>query len=188
MVTIYDIANPFYPEIAEAVENTVRQHEYQMLLCNTHYDFALGRLQMERLMSRWVDGYIIMGSSMDFDDVNAYFQQGHAIVLCDWQENETPPGIPQARVDFYRAGQLAAEHLLSLGHRYIAVIVDEPHQTLRLEGFKSRVFEGKVIQSLYSLNTRTLELEVLPVLNSSYSHLTIECCYSCEGSISGCMS
>ncbi|MBV9231550.1 MAG: LacI family DNA-binding transcriptional regulator [Chloroflexi bacterium] len=131
------VANPFYPEIIDAIENIVREHEYQTLFCNTHYDFALGRQQMERLMSRWVDGYIIMGGSMDIADITRYFQQGHPIVLCDWQENESPQGIPHVSVDFYRAGQLAAEHLLALGHRRIAVIVDEPQQTLRLEGFRS---------------------------------------------------
>ena len=132
-----NIANPFYPEIIEAVEKFVREHEYQTLFCNTHGDFALGRQQMERLMSRWVDGYIIMGSSMDIADITRYFQQRAPIVLCDWQENESPVGIPQVSVDFYRAGQLAAEHLLALGHRHIAVIVDEPQQTLRLAGFRS---------------------------------------------------
>ncbi len=132
-----NIANPFYPEIIEAVENIVREHEYQTLFCNTHGDFALGRQQMERLMSRWVDGYIIMGSSMDIADITRYFQQRVPIVLCDWQENESPVGITQVSVDFYHAGQLAAEHLLALGHRHIAVIVDEPQQTLRLAGFRS---------------------------------------------------
>lgn len=131
------IANPFYPELMEAIEKIVREHEYQTLFCNTHYDFALGRQQMERLMSRWVDGYIIMGSSMHIADITHYCQQDVPLVLCDWQENESPVGIPQVSVDFYRAGQLAAEHLLALGHRRIAVIFDEPQQTLRLEGFRS---------------------------------------------------
>ena len=131
------ITNPFYPETMEAVETIVREHEYQTLFCNTHGDFALGRQQMERLVSRWVDGYIIMGSSMDIADVTYYFQQGQPIVLCDWQENESPHGIPQVTVDFFRAGQLAAQHLLDLGHRDLAIIVDEPQQTLRLEGFRS---------------------------------------------------
>ncbi len=128
---------PFYPEIMEAIENIVREYEYQTLFCNTHGDFALGRQQMERLMSRWVDGYIVMGSSLDIADLTSYFQQGVPIVLCDWQENETPVGIPHVSVDFYRAGQLAAEHLLALGYRHIAIIFDEPQQRLRLEGFQS---------------------------------------------------
>jgi LacI family transcriptional regulator, galactose operon repressor len=132
-----NIANPFYPEIAGAVENMAREHEYQVLLCNTHQDFDLGRQQMERFVSRWVDGYIIMGSSMDIADISQHFQQGHPIVLCDWQENESPVGIPQVSVNFYRAGELAAEHLLVLGHRCIAIIGDEPQQTLRQAGFRA---------------------------------------------------
>ncbi|HLG77635.1 MAG TPA: substrate-binding domain-containing protein, partial [Ktedonobacteraceae bacterium] len=100
-------------------------------------NFELGRQQMERMLSRWVDGYIIMGSSMDIADVRQYFHQGLPIVLCDWQENEAPEDIPQVSVDFYRAGQLAAQHLLDLGHRKLGVIFDEPQQTLRLEGFLS---------------------------------------------------
>ncbi|MBA2679137.1 MAG: LacI family DNA-binding transcriptional regulator [Ktedonobacteraceae bacterium] len=131
------ITNPFYPEIVGAIEQTASERDYQILFSNTHLDFALGRQRMERMMSRWVDGYIIMGCSMDIADVVNYFQQGLPIVLCDWQENEVPQGIPQVSVDFYRAGQLAAQHLLDLGHRNVAVISDEPQQTLRMEGFVS---------------------------------------------------
>lgn len=131
------IANPFYPEIVEAIEQTAGKHDYQTLFCNTHFDFALGRRQMERMIGRWVDGYIIMGASMDFVDVRAYFQQGRRMVLCDWQENEMPEEIPQVSVDFFRAGQLAAEHLLALGHRHVGVIVDAEPQSLRLQGFQA---------------------------------------------------
>jgi DNA-binding LacI/PurR family transcriptional regulator len=131
------IANPFYSEIVEAIEQTAEQQDYQTLFSNTHFDFALGRKQMERMIGRWVDGYIIMGASMDFVDVRTYFQQGRRIVLCDWQENEMPKEIPQVSVDFLLAGQLAAEHLLSLGHRHVGVIVDAEQQSLRLQGFQS---------------------------------------------------
>jgi len=122
-------------------------------------NFELGRQQMERMMSRWVDGYIIMGSSMDIVDVHAYFQQGLPLVLCDWQENEAPEGIPQVSVDFYRAGQLAAHYLLDLGHRKLGVIFDEPQQTLRLEGFLSALEEAQIIlpASMKQVSSSTLE-------------------------------
>lgn len=153
------ITNPFYPEIVEAVERTARERDYQTLFCSTHLDFATGRQQMERMMSRWVDGYIIMGTSMDIADITEYFQQGLPIVLCDWQENEVPEGIPQVSVDFFRAGQLAAEHLLELGHSRVGVIFDEPQQTLRLEGFLS-VWQaaGKTLsQAMRQVSASTLE-------------------------------
>jgi DNA-binding LacI/PurR family transcriptional regulator len=150
------IANPFYPEIAEAIERTAGQRGYQMLLCNTYYDFQQGRQHLERLVSRWVDGIIVMGSSMDIADLVTHFRRGLPIVLCDWQENESPRGIPQVSVDFRRAGALAAEHLLSLGHRQIGIIVSEPQQTLRLEGFRAALqaaglpLEDEMIQQGHS--------------------------------------
>jgi DNA-binding LacI/PurR family transcriptional regulator len=131
------IANPFYPEIAEEIERIAGQKNYQVLLCNTHCDPKLGRLHLERLESRWVDGAIVMGISMDIADIQAHAAQGLPTVLCDWQENESPRGIAQVSIDFYQAGALAAQHLLDLGHRDLAIIVDEPLQTLRLEGFRS---------------------------------------------------
>jgi DNA-binding LacI/PurR family transcriptional regulator len=131
------IANPFYPEIAEAIERTANQHGYQMLLCNTLYDSALGLQHLDRLVSRWVDGIIVMGSSMDISAVSAQFRRGLPTVLCDWQEDEAVGDIPQVSVDFRTAGKLAAQHLLELGHRQPAIIVDEPQQTLRLEGFRA---------------------------------------------------
>jgi DNA-binding LacI/PurR family transcriptional regulator len=138
------IANPFYPEIAEEIEHIAQVHGYQLLLCNTHYDSALGQQHLERLVSRWVDGIIVMGSSMDIADIDRQFQRGLPMVLCDWQENESSLTIPQVRVDFHHAGKLAAQHLLSLGHRKIGIIVDEPQQTLRLEGFRAALQEEQI--------------------------------------------
>lgn len=131
------IANPFYPEFAEAIERTANQHGYQILLCNTLYDSVSGQQHLDRLVSRWVDGIIVMGGSMDIAPISAQFQRGLPTVLCNWQENEPVEGIPQVSADFRRAGMLAAQHLLSLGHRRMAIIVDEPQQTLRLEGFRA---------------------------------------------------
>lgn len=146
------IANPFYPEIAEEIERIAGQHNYQVLLCNTHCDPTLGRLHLERLESRWVDGIIVMGISMDVADIQDRFTRGLPTVLCDWQENESPEHIPQVSIDFYQAGALAARHLLDLGHRRLAIIVDEPLQTLRLEGFRATLQEAGV-----SLSTEMIQ-------------------------------
>ncbi|GCE12171.1 LacI family DNA-binding transcriptional regulator [Tengunoibacter tsumagoiensis] len=138
------IANPFYPEIAEEIEHLVAQQDYQVLLCNTRGDAQLGRKHLERLQGRWVDGIIVMGISMDVADIQVHFNQGLPTVLCDWQENESPEGIPQASIDFYQAGALAAHHLLEIGHRKLAIIVHEPLQIHRLEGFRSTLAEAGI--------------------------------------------
>jgi LacI family transcriptional regulator len=153
------IANPFYPEIADAIERTANQHGYQMLLCNTYYDFARGRQHLERLVNRWVDGIIVMGSSMDIGDLLKQYQRGLPVVLCDWQENEASLQIPQVSVDFCHAGSLAAQHLIEAGHRQIAIIFDEPQQTLRFEGFQATLLEAgiELPSSMIQRGNSTLE-------------------------------
>ncbi len=150
------IANPFYPEIAEVIERTAHRNGYQMLLCNTLYDSAVGLQHLNRLVSRWVDGIIVMGASMDITAISTQFKRGLPTVLCNWQENEVVEDIPQVSADFRLAGRLAAEHLLDLGHRRIAVVADEPQQMLRLEGFRAAMqsagvpLEDEMIQQGHS--------------------------------------
>ena len=153
------IANPFYPEIAEAIERTAHQHGYQMLLCNTMYDSALGQQHLDRLVSRWVDGIIVMGVSMDLSAISDHFQRGLPTVLCNWQENEEVKDIPQVSADFRHAGRLAAQHLLGLGHRRIAIIVDEPRQIHRLEGFREELLaaDSPLSNELIEQGDSTLE-------------------------------
>ncbi len=72
----------------------------------------------------------------------AQFQRGFPVVLCDWQENEIAVQMPQVSVDFRLAGALAAQHLIALGHERMAIIFDEPQQSLRFEGFRSTLLEA----------------------------------------------
>src|SRR5258707_6657463 len=53
------ISNPFYPEIADEIEAVARTQHYHILLCNTHFDPAIGREQLESLSTRWIDGLLI---------------------------------------------------------------------------------------------------------------------------------
>ena len=86
-----------------------------------------------------------------------------------------PPGIPQVSVDFYRAGQLAAQHLLELGHRDVAIIVDQQQQQLRLAGFSSSLQAANItlvlekiepgestLESGYAATKRLLALQQRP--------------------------
>src|SRR5260370_653199 len=137
-LVLLTIANPFYAEIAEAVEHTARQHGYQLLLCNTHKDALIGREQLKGLSSRWVDGLLVMGASLPASDLQAHLEHGgQPIVLCVRSEEEQSVALPVVDIDFHYAGELAAHHLLELEHRIFAVIVESPSHIHRLEGFRS---------------------------------------------------
>lgn len=138
-LVLLTIANPFYAEIAEEIERVARQHSYQLLLCNTHKDTTIGREHLKALSSRWVDGLLVMGGSLSVPDMLAAArrgQRGQPLVLCVPSENEQNVALPVVAIDFHHAGELAAQHLLELGHHRTAVIVEAPSHTLRLEGFR----------------------------------------------------
>lgn len=140
-----NIANPFYPEIALEVERIAGAHGYTLVLCNTHDDEAVGRAHLEGLLGRRVDGVLAMGGGLKLTDVCDVAARGLTVVLCNWSEvEEHAPVLPCVEVDFRHGGELAASHLLALGHRRIAVVVQEtagvaqsPSHTRRLEGFRA---------------------------------------------------
>lgn len=139
-----DISNPFYPEIALEVERIAGERGYHLLLCNTHYDAAVGRAHLDGLSGRWVDGVLAMAGGLDLDDVLAVAQRGLPVVLCNWEEEHAESSLPSADVDFRHGGELAARHLLDLGHRRLAAIVQggarqNPSHHRRLDGYSAEL-------------------------------------------------
>lgn len=79
-----------------------------------------------------------MNANLDLVDLHQTAARGTPVVLCMWERPHDPPGLPCVAVDFRRAGELAAQHLLELGHRQIAVIVGSKRAGIhaaRYEGF-----------------------------------------------------
>lgn len=132
---VSSIANPFYPEFALAAERAARQHGSFMLLCNTNDDPATAHAYLNQLAGSLSEGVLVMNGNLDFDVLR---QSRAPVVLCMWEKPNEPPGIPCIAVDFHLAGQLAAQHLLSLGHRQIGIIVGNGKggiHTARMRGF-----------------------------------------------------
>jgi len=139
-----NIANPFYPEIALEVERIAGEQGYHLLLCNTRDDAVRGRAHLDSLSGHRVDGVLAMAGGVRLCDVRAVAARGLPVVLCNWVEVEHDPLFPGVDVDFRHGGELAARHLLDLGHRRVAVVVQEtaagthsPSHTCRLDGFRA---------------------------------------------------
>ena len=134
------IANPFYAEIAEEIERTAWHHGYQLILSNTFRDPSLGQEQLKALSLRWVDGLLIMGGSLPVTDLLAATHSGQQrlpMVLCIPCEEERTTDLSMVDLDYWYAGELAAQHLVSLGHRRLAVIAEYPGHAPRLAGFRA---------------------------------------------------
>src|SRR5579883_665629 len=75
------ISNPFFAEVVEEVERAADRHDYQLLLSMTHQSPEEGRRHLERMASRWVDGFIVMDMAADITDVLALADAGKAVEI-----------------------------------------------------------------------------------------------------------
>ena len=167
------ISNPFFAEVVEEVERVADQHDYQLLLSMTHNSPEEGKRHLERMASRWVDGFIVMGMAGDIDDVLALKATGKEVVLSVWNQDPRTQSLPIVDIDFRLAGELATKHLLEYGHRRIATILEEPVQLTRRQGFQAAHAEAGIAvrpeyirqgdSSFESGYQNTLELLALPV-------------------------
>lgn len=141
------ISNPFFAEVVEEVERVADQHDYQLLLSMTHNSPEEGKRHLERMASRWVDGFIVMGMAGDIADVLALKNAGKEVVLSVWNQDPCTQSLPIVDIDFRLAGELATQHLLEYGHRRIAAILEEPVQLTRRQGFQSALTEAGLAAS-----------------------------------------
>ncbi|WP_077037661.1 LacI family DNA-binding transcriptional regulator [Pelomonas sp. KK5] len=121
---VSSIANPFYPEFALAVERAVRKLGYFLLVCNTNDDPAQEKAYLDAVGGSLANGVLVMNADfVQIDELVHLRERGVPVVLCMWEKPDQPPPLPSVAVDFHRAGILAAEHLIALGHRRIGAVV-----------------------------------------------------------------
>ncbi len=144
------ISNPFFAEVVEEVARIADQHDYELLLSMTHNSPEEGKRHLDRMASRWVDGFIVMGMAGDITDILSLKESGKKVVLSVWNQDPRTEYLPIVDIDFRVAGELATRHLLEYGHRRIAAILEEPVQYTRRQGFQAALAEaGLAIPEAY---------------------------------------
>ncbi|MFP9137447.1 LacI family DNA-binding transcriptional regulator [Devosia sp. XGJD_8] len=138
-----EIANPFFAELAAAVEAAAQQHGYAVYMSSTQGDRAREIDAIQRLQDQHVDGLIMMTNQPDDGTLAALLEPHHNVVLLD----EDIPGVPVPRVfvENEQGGYLATRHLIEAGHREIAII-GGPQRLMsvseRLAGFERAMHEA----------------------------------------------
>lgn len=120
-----DSANPFFAEIGRAVEKEAFKAGYSVILCNTEDEARKELLYTDVLSKKQVDGMIFVSTGEQSDSVQNLLRQSLPLVLVDRQL----PGIEADAVltDNRLGGALAAQYLISLGHRKLACITGPSH-------------------------------------------------------------
>lgn len=115
-----EIREPFFAELASAVEDEADRHGYTIFMSSTRSDRAREIASLERLHDRHVDGLIMMTNTPDDGTLAKLIGQRRNVVLID----EDIPGVnvPRVFVENEAGAYTATRHLIEAGHRSIAYI------------------------------------------------------------------
>ncbi|AZN42770.1 LacI family DNA-binding transcriptional regulator [Paenibacillus albus] len=138
-----DISNPFFAEIARAVEDQGNIHGYSIVICSTDNRDERGENYLSLLEQKRVDG-IIIGTGMGGKEMLEKLLAKSVPIAAIAREM---PGldVDTVVIDDYEGGRLAARHLIELGHKRMAVLSESakiPSSQERIRGFRDELAEA----------------------------------------------
>ena len=122
-----EVTNPFYAEISLGIETHARELGYNVMLCNSQQDTKTTEELFGFLISHQVDGIILANSHSDAPRWLQQFAPHLPTVLLGTPASLSGDEVNSVCVDNLAGGRLAAEYLLSLGHRSIAYLGHRSH-------------------------------------------------------------
>ena len=119
-LVIPEIREPFFAELASAVEDEADRHGYTIFMSSTRSDRQREIASLNRLHDRHVDGLIMMTNTPDDGTLAALVGRRRNVVLID----EDMPGVqvPRVFVENELGAYMATRHLIAAGHERIAYI------------------------------------------------------------------
>jgi LacI family transcriptional regulator len=115
-----EIREPFFAELASAVEDEADRHGYALFMSSTRSDRQREIAALNRLHDRHVDGLIMMTNTPDDGTLAALIGKRRNVVLID----EDIPGVqvPRIFVENEIGAYKATRYLIDAGHEKIAYI------------------------------------------------------------------
>ncbi|MCA9948786.1 MAG: LacI family DNA-binding transcriptional regulator [Anaerolineales bacterium] len=122
-LTIPDILNPFFPEVARGVQDVARDHDYNVFLCNTDDNPEVEIDVLRSLAAQRVDGIIALGSCIADETLTDFADTYRPIVITNRFTNH--PHINPLIVDNIRGATLAAEHFVQQQHTAVGMLASD---------------------------------------------------------------
>lgn len=133
------LTNPFFGELAAAIEGFALARGYHVLLCNTLRDAGRESEFAEQLLGLGVRGLITASAFGDPQMIPTLIERGLSIVQFDVRLADVPPsGVDTVSIDNAAAARLATMHLAELEHELIAYATAPatmPNRAARLRGY-----------------------------------------------------
>ncbi|MEX1336285.1 MAG: LacI family DNA-binding transcriptional regulator, partial [Candidatus Limnocylindrales bacterium] len=144
-VVVPDIANPFFGDLARSLEDHMFEAGYSAIICNSDGDVEKEARYLEVLLSKQVDGLLLVAASQPSQGLLEIVEHGTPTIVVDRELDDL--AVSQVMVANHAGGYLAGQHLLQMGHRDIGVIAGPGSlgtSARRLDGFRAALAEAGV--------------------------------------------
>lgn len=140
---IPDLANPFFSELARSIEDRGHNLGYNLVICSTDYSTEKESKYISLLKQKSVDGLILASGFENFEGVKELLREKFPVAVV---AREIPSlEVDTVTVDDFLGGYQAASHLISLGHKKIAIIARNVWSNReRLRGYQQAMMEAGI--------------------------------------------
>lgn len=114
------ILDPVYMEIAKGVEDVAHMKGYVTFMCNVEEDLQKEKAYLESMVKRRVDGIILISSGLEEKSLQQRIGNKTPVVLIGNSKRNS--GINTVSVDYKIAAAQVVSHLVSIGHKRIAIL------------------------------------------------------------------
>ncbi|WP_434155720.1 LacI family DNA-binding transcriptional regulator [Pseudomonas sp. JZ134] len=138
VVLVPVIANTFFARVISGIQHTAQAMGYRVLLCNTQGKPETEREYAELVHARQADGVIQLRASNPFGE-STLAPTAELMPLVNVCEIVEEASWPTVRIDNRAAARAMTDHLISFGHKRIALIqgpVSSPLTQARMAGYK----------------------------------------------------
>jgi LacI family transcriptional regulator len=142
-VVVSDLGNQFYGRLAAAIEQTLRDADYQMVLVGDNSERAEELRAVRTFLAMRAPGVIM--TPVDGHASELLVEHGVPVVEVDRRLAQAP--CDAVVIDNERGAREATAHLLALGHRRVALLVADTDWTSdagRLTGYRRALRDASV--------------------------------------------
>lgn len=151
-----DIENPFFTQLADAIEKEADANGYRVILYNTRNDFEKEKTALQMLSSMNADGIIFTRSN---EALQPFVEASPIPIVVTDTVFSGGQASAYVHCDFYQGGRLATEYLLERGCQKIVCMrgpQDLSSAKSRYEGYRDvcreRNISEQIVETDYSFN------------------------------------
>ena len=123
LVTVPDIANPFFALILQGIEDAAQKNGYAVLVGDTQDDETREERYAQMLKQKEADGLIFLGHRLPRVAASVVQESSPLCApIVNGCEFSAELGVPSVHIDNAKASAEAMQHLFELGHRAIGIV------------------------------------------------------------------